>query len=823
MILRYLFIKEYDDLMEDLELNFGSKYVVKLDKFELTIKYNNNYIENFYGISSSVKDVTGIIGKNASGKTSILKAINSIFANARTDLEYIIIVENNDKLEIFKNLDSKVRIRSDLSFTIKRNMNLRAYNTKLIYYSSIFDKSKSLLSNNNLIDSSTNNLLRDYINNEYKNLFNIFNLNKDKIEKDLNNLASKKYVDDETYKNDIETLIKKNNQRIDKIYALNYEDIELIDEFKKSEIIKKIQWFHNYKEKIKGTKFDLLFKFPNNLKLSFADDTVKKTEILEYMGKKESLLQEEYFLFDDLNMLYWDSLDLEGYEDEIKKEEKLKNQFLLLMLFEVFYKVTTTFEVDINDVIETCLNELNSAELKNIEEISLNAINKIIKRNIEIEEPGNEIIIKDFDDELYKKGIINDIYLLFENIKEHIDEYDLTQDSIKFYEDLNEFNLNFSRILEDISNNHEIMDKIDFNILKEVNNLEMNDYYNLNTIRLGEFEEYDIDDDFIEKVNETIVELEKVFMILVDTINKQVLVIENNKAIERKVITGEFIESNEQIVSYINIAKKAIHSFLKIINNDIENNEDLNLVIKWHDINLLNFIKNINELNIETFYIVYDHEDLSSGHRAYLDMYSRLDYVIENEIGLDTKNIIFLIDEGDVYLHPEIQIGFLKNFIDFLNLFYNNINIQLIVTSNSPFIISDIPNTNLIYLDIVDGKIKNITDYVTDMKTFGANIHNLLMNSFFMKKGTSGEFAKERIDKIIKRILNIESIKEDEKEYIYKNINIIGEPLIRLKLLNQWERHFGKNSLSIEKEIEFHRNELKRLEELNMKGKINND
>ena len=77
--------------------------------------------------------------------------------------------------------------------------------------------------------------------------------------------------------------------------------------------------------------------------------------------------------------------------------------------------------------------------------------------------------------------------------------------------------------------------------------------------------------------------------------------------------------------------------------------------------------------------------------------------------------------------------------------------IQILVTSHSPFIVSDLPNENVIFLTKEENKgncvVKNS---LNDMKkTFGANIHTLLSDSFFMES-LMGEFAKSKIDGVIK-------------------------------------------------------------------------
>ena len=105
-----------------------------------------------------------------------------------------------------------------------------------------------------------------------------------------------------------------------------------------------------------------------------------------------------------------------------------------------------------------------------------------------------------------------------------------------------------------------------------------------------------------------------------------------------------------------------------------------------------------------------------------------------------------------------------KNLIkDFVNIVskYIKKNMNFIFTSHSPFILSDIPKENVIFLekykkdedkDQKEGNCKNVTKDI-ELKTFGANIHTLLSNGFFMSDGLMSEFAKIKITKIL-RFLN---------------------------------------------------------------------
>ncbi|OCL92009.1 hypothetical protein [Aliarcobacter thereius] len=63
-------------------------------------------------------------------------------------------------------------------------------------------------------------------------------------------------------------------------------------------------------------------------------------------------------------------------------------------------------------------------------------------------------------------------------------------------------------------------------------------------------------------------------------------------------------------------------------------------------------------------------------------------------------------------------------------------------------------------------KGKQVYPFEDGKQTFGANIHTLLSHGFFMKKGLMGEFAKEKIQSIIKyheELLKKELTKEENK------------------------------------------------------------
>ncbi|MEC3572194.1 ATP-binding protein [Bacillus thuringiensis] len=88
---------------------------------------------------------------------------------------------------------------------------------------------------------------------------------------------------------------------------------------------------------------------------------------------------------------------------------------------------------------------------------------------------------------------------------------------------------------------------------------------------------------------------------------------------------------------------------------------------------------------------------LSSGQKAMLDMFFRF-YSIATKINnLGGKNILILIDEGKLYSHPQWQKSLLKDLLNFFKMIYDK-DIQVILTSNAPFIVSDLPKHNSVFI-----------------------------------------------------------------------------------------------------------------------------
>lgn len=166
----------------------------------------------------------------------------------------------------------------------------------------------------------------------------------------------------------------------------------------------------------------------------------------------------------------------------------------------------------------------------------------------------------------------------------------------------------------------------------------------------------------------------------------------------------------------------------------------------------------------------------------------------------DKDDIFIVLDEPDLTLHPQWQKNYIKELISLLSNFPTK-KFHIIITSHSPFILSDLPKENVIFLE----KGKQVYPKI---ETFGANIHTLLSNGFFMKDGLMGEFAKEKITEILDYLNDKTDLKTIKENQVKPIIEKIGEEFLREKLLRMYDKKFP---ISKEEKIQQLEAEIKRL------------
>lgn len=211
------------------------------------------------------------------------------------------------------------------------------------------------------------------------------------------------------------------------------------------------------------------------------------------------------------------------------------------------------------------------------------------------------------------------------------------------------------------------------------------------------------------------------------------------------------------------------------------------------------------------------------------------------------SNVCIILEEIELYFHPQFQKNLIKYILDGIKQmsFVHIEGIQLMMVTHSPFVLSDIPTSNILALE-------NGMQSDTKLQTFGANIYDMLNTSFFLHNSTIGDFAqwligriililkiyenpqyginmlddenekngvdKEFMDKYLvaqenSKSWNMEIIKHDyPQDYIGYLIDMIDEPLAKMALLRKYYEIFGEKKLALKAQINEHRRAIAALE-----------
>ena len=207
-------------------------------------------------------------------------------------------------------------------------------------------------------------------------------------------------------------------------------------------------------------------------------------------------------------------------------------------------------------------------------------------------------------------------------------------------------------------------------------------------------------------------------------------------------------------------------------------------------------------------YLEFEPLALSSGENSLLTMYARLEHGYENYIlnfedfigvrNTDTNKIVLMLDECDAWMHPQWQKKIVNNLLSYIPRVFKGMEIQLIFTSHSPLLLSDLLMQNVIFLKR-NGQRNGIVSELNDHKeTFASNIYTLLSDSFFVSGGFVGDFSKSKIDYVIKVLQKkLSEITSDELEEVRFITEHIGEPIIRNKLLSLQQEKIGADLITI--------------------------
>ncbi len=192
----------------------------------------------------------------------------------------------------------------------------------------------------------------------------------------------------------------------------------------------------------------------------------------------------------------------------------------------------------------------------------------------------------------------------------------------------------------------------------------------------------------------------------------------------------------------------------------------------------------------------YKFSDLSTGEQSILATFAEIFNQISDIGERSRNNMVIVLDEPTNSLHPEWQrkfIYYLNDFIKHMPMQYRKRIDNVIITTHSPFILTDVSKNEIIFLPD-----KNQTQDIENIpNTFAGNIHALLARPFFMENGTVGEYATRKIAEIVdfynQPIEKIVAAKQQQQNYQELLNMMANDNLIKIVLMDKINKKIGNN------------------------------
>jgi AAA15 family ATPase/GTPase len=278
----------------------------------------------------------------------------------------------------------------------------------------------------------------------------------------------------------------------------------------------------------------------------------------------------------------------------------------------------------------------------------------------------------------------------------------------------------------------------------------------------------------------------------------------------------DLIDNTDAIINFIEYTKTIVFNAKVEFSNYgeiswVTPKDDLKNFLILKD-EYLNQLSKFLDYNVPRSFISYSWTGLSTGEKAMFNLFSRFYFaksqIIEKKYNHNkTPNMLYiLIDEAESGFHLQWQKEYVNDIIEFIpkTLIFNTADeklypkIQLIFTTHSTLTLSDIPNTHISYIRTRDKKAYVLKGEEKPNKSFGANVHTLMSDSFFLRNGLVGSFAIKKINEII-AILNSEKPSAKEIEMVKAVINIIDEPILKTKLLSMLSKFDNSSEYEIKR------------------------
>lgn len=300
---------------------------------------------------------------------------------------------------------------------------------------------------------------------------------------------------------------------------------------------------------------------------------------------------------------------------------------------------------------------------------------------------------------------------------------------------------------------------------------------------------------------------------IIVTICKDFKLCLNDEEIERYFIDGKYLPLFDKIKKEIEEEKKGFINSLVNFLNYLERFIHKYKIKEYSDsigsriVELGYGEKNFdNRIEFEKLYLDYEKLEknacLSAIDEFYYNMSTGeinilkvISYVKWLQLNSYQGTCQLVVDELESGMHLEWSrslINFLVNYINEIDKM-GGMNFQLIFTTHSPYMLSDIKPGNVIMLE--KNQETGYSEGKVLQNTFAKNIQEIMKENLI--DNIYGDFALAKINSMISR-LNGE---EGDEEELLKEIHLISEPILRNKLLEMYDKKYNTSEFSIEKQL----------------------
>ena len=277
----------------------------------------------------------------------------------------------------------------------------------------------------------------------------------------------------------------------------------------------------------------------------------------------------------------------------------------------------------------------------------------------------------------------------------------------------------------------------------------------------------------------------------------------NEVKAETRKIRKEYVES---IISIVKVFRK-----FRYVSTKIEDDSKY-ILLKYSKMNrnlfkelnekLTNYVISKERLNKPYNYpLIVDTPNyhMSTGEGNLIEIFSQL-YTYLSMHEESSEDIILLVDELESGMHLEWSRRLIKILINNLSEILEDEGkgrkIQLIFTTHSPYMLSDIKPGNVIMIE--KNQEMGYSEGKVLQNTFAKNIQEIMKENLI--DNIYGDFALAKIDSML-GILNGEEVQEGNEEELLKEIHLISEPILRNKLLGMYDKKYNTSEFSIEKQL----------------------